>query len=540
MLLPPADNRPVHHVRGLAADLGPGHRPHRGTPRNTPSLVSARHPQQVAPAASDEPAHLRVPPHALEAEQSVLGALLLDNAAFARAAPVLPSTDFFRREHQVIYEAIAAVLSRGEAADVLTVFDQLEGEVIDYGGLPYLNQLAQSVPSTSNLLRYAEIVRDRSRLRALIGEADRITAAAFEPGAKAATVIGEGHASIARLSRDAEVGPGRLALLTLDELERQAAAVRWSVKSRVPADAIGMLFGASGSFKSFVAIDLALHVAHGLPWLGRRTRKGSVIYIAAEGGGGLALRVRAWHRARGLPSAGIVFRVVKAAVDLNAEAWRIVEAAKSEGIEPALVVIDTLSQTYRGDENSAGEMAAYLSALGESFRRLWACTVLLVHHTGHAATERPRGSSTLTSNCDFLLGSFRDADQMLATLTCEKLKDGERFEDASFALAQHTLGVDADGDPITSLVARHLSSSDDVQEALQGEAKAGRLSAYQLLLSLLHNGMRESELRKAFYEDCTMKPDAARQAYTRARNRGIKDGHFDLAQGRVITLKGTA
>lgn len=100
--------------------------------------------------------------------------------------------------------------------------------------------------------------------------------------------------------------------------------------------------------------------------------------------------------------------------------------------------------------------------------------------------------------------------------------------------------MDVDGDPITSLVARHLSSTDDAQEALHGEAKAGRLSAYQLLLSLLSNGMREAELRKVFYEDCTLKPAAARQAYTRARNRGIKEGHFDLAQGRVITLKGTA
>lgn len=502
--------------------------------------MSARHPPQLAPAASDEPAHLRVPPHALEAEQSVLGALLLDNASFASAAEVLAASDFYRHEHKLIFGAIVAVLGRGEAADVLTVFDQLEGEVIEYGGLPYLTQLAQSVPSASNLPRYAEIVRDRSRLRALIGEADRITAAAFEPGAKAATVIGEGHASIARLSLDAQAGPGRLALLTLDELDRQAAAVAWSTKLRVPLDAIGMIFGPTGAFKSFVAIDYALHKAHGLPWLGRRTPKGSVIYIAAEGGSGLALRVRAWHRARGLASAGIVFRVVNAAVDLNAEAWRIVEAARSEGIEPALVVIDTLSQTYRGDENSAGEMAAYLSALGESFRRLWACTVLLVHHTGYVATERPRGSSALMSNCDFLFGVFRDADQMLATLTCEKLKEGERFEDASFTLTKHTLGLDADGDPITSLVARHLSSADDVQEALQVEATAGRLSAYQLLLSLLHNGMRETGLRKVFYEDCGLKPDAARQAYTRARNRGIKEGHFEIAQGYVITLKGSA
>ena len=104
----------------------------------------------------DEVARLRVPPHSIEAEQSVLGGLLLDNLAWDRAADLLSDDDFYRHEHKLIYAAIGALVSNSKPADVITVFEQLQthGKGNDSGGLAYLNALAQSVPSAANLRRW--------------------------------------------------------------------------------------------------------------------------------------------------------------------------------------------------------------------------------------------------------------------------------------------------------------------------------------------------------------------------------------------------
>lgn len=110
------------------------------------------------------------PPHSLEAEQCVLGALLLDNAAFERVADLLLPGDFYRGEHRLIYRALVDMLVANKPADVITVFERLQagGRDEDAGGLGYLNKLLQSVPSASNVRGYADIVKHRARLRGLI------------------------------------------------------------------------------------------------------------------------------------------------------------------------------------------------------------------------------------------------------------------------------------------------------------------------------------------------------------------------------------
>ncbi|NWG73757.1 MAG: replicative DNA helicase, partial [Rubrivivax sp.] len=147
----------------------------------------------TAPAAArdDEVARLRVPPHSIEAEQSVLGGLLLDNGAWDRAADLLRDGDFYRYEHRVIYAAIGALVSAGKPADVITVYEQLQnlGKADDCGGLAYLNALATSVPSAANLRRYAEIVRERAILRKLIEASDEIATNAFNPQGRAVSQI---------------------------------------------------------------------------------------------------------------------------------------------------------------------------------------------------------------------------------------------------------------------------------------------------------------------------------------------------------------
>jgi replicative DNA helicase len=136
-------------------------------------------------------AQLRIPPHSVEAESSVLGGLLLDNGAWDRVGDLLHDGDFYRHEHKLIYGAIGSLINASKPADVITVYEHLQnqGKADDIGGLGYLNSLAQYVPSASNIRRYAEIVRERSILRKLVSAADEIATNAFNTQGKAVDKI---------------------------------------------------------------------------------------------------------------------------------------------------------------------------------------------------------------------------------------------------------------------------------------------------------------------------------------------------------------
>jgi replicative DNA helicase len=138
-----------------------------------------------------EIANLRVPPHSIEAEQSVLGGLMLDNAAWERVADQINEIDFYRADHRAIWQHIARLLDQGKPADVVTVAESLEnaGRLDDTGGLAYLAMLAENTPSAANIRRYAEIVRERSLLRRLAEVGNDIADSAFRPEGRSASDI---------------------------------------------------------------------------------------------------------------------------------------------------------------------------------------------------------------------------------------------------------------------------------------------------------------------------------------------------------------
>lgn len=129
---------------------------------------------------------LRVPPHSIEAEQSVLGGLMLDNAAWDRIADFVSAEDFYRYDHRIIFQHIVKLINESKPADVITVYEAMStsGKAEEVGGLSYLNALAQNTPSAANIRRYAEIVRDRGILRKLITVSDEISGDAFNPQGK--------------------------------------------------------------------------------------------------------------------------------------------------------------------------------------------------------------------------------------------------------------------------------------------------------------------------------------------------------------------
>jgi replicative DNA helicase len=150
-------------------------------------------------------AQLRIPPHSIEAESSVLGGLLLDNAAWDRVGDLLSERDFYRYEHRLVFTAIGALVNGSKPADVITVFEQLQnqGKAEEIGGLAYLNSLAQYVPSAGNIRRYAEIVRERSVLRKLVTASDEISTNAFNPkGRPVAAILDEAEQKIFNIGEE--------------------------------------------------------------------------------------------------------------------------------------------------------------------------------------------------------------------------------------------------------------------------------------------------------------------------------------------------
>jgi replicative DNA helicase len=153
--------------------------------------------------------YLRVPPHSVEAEQSVLGGLLLDNSAFDRVTDILADDDFYRFDHKIIWQHITRLIGLARPADVVTVNESLSsaGKAEEVGGLAYLNALAHNTPSAANIRRYAEIVRERSMLRKLVSVADEIAAGAFNPqGKEARQLLDEAESRVFQIAQEGARG----------------------------------------------------------------------------------------------------------------------------------------------------------------------------------------------------------------------------------------------------------------------------------------------------------------------------------------------
>ena len=153
--------------------------------------------------AGDEIARLRVPPHSIEAEQSVLGGLLLDNSAWDKIADFVSSEDFYRYDHRLIFQHIMLLIEANRPADVLTVAESLErsAKLEEAGGQAYLGSLSMNTPSAANIRRYAEIVRERAIMRQLAQAGTEIADAAYNPeGREAKDLIDEAEAKVFQIA----------------------------------------------------------------------------------------------------------------------------------------------------------------------------------------------------------------------------------------------------------------------------------------------------------------------------------------------------
>ena len=230
-----------------------------------------------------------------------------------------------------------------------------------------------------------------------------------------------------------------------------ASSLDWLVKNVVPAAALGVWFGESPAYKSFLALDLAFSVAHGRAWSGHDISPGSVIYIAGDNHRNF-MRAEAWHRARGLkPRDADLIHVDWLPLAAPASIKTVVDAAAELNHPPGLIVVDGLSQLFGGTEDSRDAVTQNFRALRREFCDRFGSAVLIVHHSGHRDRHRPRGSAAISAESDFVyqVRGWNFSHHFRVDLV--KRKGDFEPPALQFDLETIELRRDEDGDPVSTL-----------------------------------------------------------------------------------------
>lgn len=224
--------------------------------------------------------------------------------------------------------------------------------------------------------------------------------------------------------------PAGIPLYTIDDIYARPDTA-FAVARHIPERSFGFLYGAPGSFKSFLALDLSMHLAYGLPeWHGDALAPmdGIVLYVAREGASGFKARLQAWHEGRILPDGRRpAFRHVEASLNFMVaeDIQRLVAAVRGAGLKASLVIVDTVSRVIPGaDENAQKDMTLFVRAC-ERLMEEFGCMVIGVHHTNKAGDMR--GSSVFLGQGDFIFRTeaIKETSRKAVRLTCEKQKDGD-------------------------------------------------------------------------------------------------------------------
>lgn len=217
--------------------------------------------------------------------------------------------------------------------------------------------------------------------------------------------------------------PSRFKPLTVREL-LAVPPPTWTVHGIIPDHGIGMIWGASGSGKTFAALDLACAVARGTDWNGRGVAQGGVLYIATEGR--LAKRLESYMQFHGMSSESLSdLRIIEAQINLMAgDASVLIDQARScEVPNFRMVVIDTLNRAMPGgNENASEDMGRMVEAASQIAEAL-GCVVIYIHHAGKDDSKGSRGHSSLKAATEFELSIRRDGS--LRKIQVEKVRDGE-------------------------------------------------------------------------------------------------------------------
>ena len=231
------------------------------------------------------------------------------------------------------------------------------------------------------------------------------------------------------------------------------AVPSWIVKGVIPKAELMVIYGESGSGKSFIALDIACAIARGLPWRGKKVKQGKVVYIAAEGAGGFRKRLKAYALANNIAVADLneCLFVINAAPNfmIKDDALDVCKSIQACG-PVSVVIVDTWSQVMPGANENAGEDVGKALQHCKGIHRATRALVILVHHAGKDSSKGARGWSGLRAASDAEFEVTKTADGH--NIKCTKQKDGDDMDVFGFSLPPVVIGVDEDGDEITSCV----------------------------------------------------------------------------------------
>ena len=333
-------------------------------------------------------------------------------------------------------------------------------------------------------------------------------------------------------------------LLTLDQIQ-PVLRVNNLVKGWLTVNGLSMIYGPSNAGKTFVAIDIGMHVAAGEPWRGCKVISGPVLYIAAEGGAGIKNRIAAF-KLENPHMASAPFHLLTLGLDLHGQEDGRLITHVIKPWEPVLVVVDTLARSMgEGDENAAKDAAIFVRNC-DMIREATGAHVLIIHHTGKDEERGARGSSALRAAVDseILVSSNH-------TITSQKQRDMVAPDPLAFTLRSVTLGVDEDGDPVTSAVVEAAEKGAKAPKPLKGKDQVAMTALKEALDkhgrsdlgNLYPSGVRVVEVEH-WREECDAhglttgaSESAARQAFKRAKDRLMDLDEVREFSGRVWRVR---
>ena len=250
--------------------------------------------------------------------------------------------------------------------------------------------------------------------------------------------------------------------------EIQDEPVEWLIEGVIPKGSFTALYGPPGSFKSFIALDIAEAIATGRTWMGRDVKQtGAVLYLAGEGFGGIGARIKACKMHHQTEDGAPIYIVRhqlnlrSSAEDFNALMMAVVQLVEQTGMEFSLAIVDTLARAFGGgNENSSEDMGAFITAMGK-VQEFLNCALMVLHHSGKDAAKGLRGHSSLLGAVDTELELLRFDEQMKGILTISKQKDGADNERFGFEMVEVEIRPAGLGlsEPVVSLAVQASDSA---------------------------------------------------------------------------------
>lgn len=282
--------------------------------------------------------------------------------------------------------------------------------------------------------------------------------------------------------------------------EIQDEPVEWLIEGVIPVGSFTALYGPPGSFKSFIALDIAEAIATGRSWMGRPVKQtGAVLYLAGEGFGGIGARIKACkihHQTEDGAPIYIVrhqLNLRSSAEDFNALMLAVVQLVEQTGMEFSLAIVDTLARAFGGgNENSSEDMGAFITAMGK-VQEFLNCALMVLHHSGKDAAKGLRGHSSLLGAVDTELELLRFDEQLKGVITISKQKDGADNERFGFEMVEVEIRPAGLGlsDPVVSLAVQSSDSAVNEQPKKAGKSNAGSGKNQRLAVQCLERMVKE-------------------------------------------------